>query len=82
MEGNREKVAARSGHWGKDGAVLKGIGKDWRRRYDPKWSPSDVEEQKRVRNFQRYRSEIKPSEQARSTEEPSWICWRNRRGPE
>ncbi|KAH7832721.1 uncharacterized protein MONOS_13038 [Monocercomonoides exilis] len=30
----------------------------------------------------RDRAEMEPSEQAKSTEEPSWICWRIRRGPE
>ncbi|KAH7823784.1 uncharacterized protein MONOS_1865 [Monocercomonoides exilis] len=44
-----ERVAARSDHWRKDGAVLKGMGRDWRRRFDPKWDTSDVEEQKRER---------------------------------
>ncbi|KAH7822897.1 uncharacterized protein MONOS_14385 [Monocercomonoides exilis] len=48
-ERNSERVAARSEHWRKDGAVLKGMGRDWRRRFDPKWDPSDVEEQKRKR---------------------------------
>ncbi|KAH7828255.1 uncharacterized protein MONOS_8123 [Monocercomonoides exilis] len=48
-ESNRERVAARSDHWRKNGAVLKGMGRDWRRRFDPKWDPSDVEEQKRKR---------------------------------